>query len=70
MLKNYFLLSNLVKRLSQALAGQEIVEVFTQKKNEVIFELSGGFLIIHFHRELPFIVFKKDVKRKQQSIVF
>lgn len=68
MLKNYFLLEKLCLELTRTCASRRVADVFTQLKNEVIFELDEGFLVLNFHRDAPFFLFAENIVRKRQSM--
>ena len=68
MIKNYFFLKHIIDRHDKTFENAVIVSVFTQTKNEIVFETSRGFLLINFDKKIPYIIFKEEFHRRNQSM--
>ncbi|MCB0278965.1 MAG: NFACT family protein [Calditrichaeota bacterium] len=62
------MIKKLVKHLDQKIRQAEIKQIFTEIKNELVFETDHGFLQIGLHRDLPFIIYRDEYARKSQSM--
>ena len=68
MIKNYFFLRPIIEAHHKQFSNASILSVFTQNKNEIVWETSSGFLLIHIDKKLPYIIYRDEVYRRHQSM--
>lgn len=68
MIKNYFFLKHIIYGHDNKFKHAEILSVYTQTKNEIIFETTHGYLLINFDKKIPYLVFKEEFHRRGQSM--
>lgn len=66
---HYYTLRHLGPYLEAQHRGEQVVEVFSQNKNELVIELGSGFLRVGCHTPLTYIVPVQEFARARKNVV-
>lgn len=66
---NHYTLRHLSRYLDHKHQGEQIVDVFSQNKQELVIELESGFLRIGCHTPLTFVVPVQEYARARKNVV-
>jgi predicted ribosome quality control (RQC) complex YloA/Tae2 family protein len=68
MFRSYYLLKQQVLFVKSKIVGKKIIDIYTLKKDELIFELEGLYLHISVNKQYPYLFLSKYPNNKKQKI--